>query len=127
MTDLSSDDPRHGTENGYRHFACRCPACREAHRQHCKKFRKRVEGTLEPDDSRHGLNGYRNYHCRCSVCTDANKKAFAEYDKTYIRKRKTLESDDPRHGTWNAYCNYSCRCSKCIGAAQEYRKPRNNE
>ncbi len=29
---MRSDDPRHGTENGYSNLHCRCEDCREAHR-----------------------------------------------------------------------------------------------
>ena len=31
-TQLSPDDPRHGTANGYSNLGCRCAACREANR-----------------------------------------------------------------------------------------------
>lgn len=29
--ELADDDPRHGTDNGYRNLGCRCARCREAH------------------------------------------------------------------------------------------------
>lgn len=32
---LSEDDERHGTENGYQNYRCRCPECTNAHRLYC--------------------------------------------------------------------------------------------
>jgi hypothetical protein len=37
---LADDDPRHGTANGYKNYACRCDECRKAWAEYFKKVRK---------------------------------------------------------------------------------------
>lgn len=41
---LAPGDPRHGSENGYNWWRCRCEACREAHRVHTAQQRRRRAG-----------------------------------------------------------------------------------
>lgn len=39
---LAEDDRRHGTENAYNHFACRCERCSKAHSRYMKRYRQKV-------------------------------------------------------------------------------------
>jgi hypothetical protein len=41
---LSLDDRRHGTENAYKHFGCRCEACSLAHSGHMRTYRSKAAG-----------------------------------------------------------------------------------
>jgi hypothetical protein len=40
-TPLADNDPRHGTENAYTNFACRCDRCRAAKKAHDAEYRAR--------------------------------------------------------------------------------------
>lgn len=76
-TELTDDDPRHGTENGYRH-RCRCFQCRMAHAEQARTEQAARRGSLAPDDPRHGTyNGYKNYGCRLPCCRAA-RRAYAD-------------------------------------------------
>jgi hypothetical protein len=71
---LAPDDPRHGTDNGYRHHRCRCAACRAAHAEwHWEARELRDDQGLAADDPRHGrYSTYVNHACRCDACRAAN-------------------------------------------------------
>lgn len=78
---LDDDDPRHGTENGYQNYGCRCDPCRAA--------RKAARTLHDPYDERHGTyNGYRNYGCRCDPCKAANS--------AHQREKRAKAPEPPR-------------------------------
>lgn len=39
---LATDDPAHGTENGYNNHECRCEKCRRAHATYMRRKRHRL-------------------------------------------------------------------------------------
>lgn len=42
LTELASDDPRHGTDNGYTNHHCRCEPCRvAANTERAKRYHNR--------------------------------------------------------------------------------------
>ena len=67
---LSSDDPRHGTMNGYCNLCCRCLACRRANREHQQQYIAEIRSrgrTL----GRHGTRVAYTSGCRCLECREA--------------------------------------------------------
>ena len=84
---MKSDDPRHGSLNGYINLMCRCEACRKANAEAARDFRaKRKAKGLPAGDPRHGKEAtYTNYGCRCRACRDAWSKASRE---RLLRKRQ---------------------------------------
>jgi hypothetical protein len=70
---MSPEDPRHGTDNGYRNLGCRCQPCRDAHAEWMREARPRYGARLTADDPRHGRsNTYLNQGCRCAACCNAH-------------------------------------------------------
>lgn len=64
--------PEHGTYYRYRHFDCRCLACKKANAEVQRKYKQKLLDTPIPKD-RHGqLSTYTNWSCRCSKCKAAN-------------------------------------------------------
>lgn len=78
--------PMHGTLNMYRHYRCRCEACREANATAYKRNRKRrLEIGVIPPTVRHGRPAtYKGWGCRCEACVAANSK----YERESYRRRK---------------------------------------
>lgn len=92
FTKLRRADPRHGTENGYRNWGCRCSRCRTAHAEYTaheveKRRALRVNdgsGTMIAVGIEHGGKwSYRNHRCECGPCRSAHRDQVAEY-----RRRK---------------------------------------
>ena len=79
MTDITVNDPRHGTYNAYINLACRCRPCTDAHTVYLARQRA-ARPPLEPDDPRHGTNSsYTNWRCRCGPCTEATRTVQARH------------------------------------------------
>lgn len=112
--DLTADDPRHGTRNGYVNLGCRCDRCREANRRSMAEKRRRM---AEGATGEHGRAAtYTNHRCRCDACRDANAA-----DQRRRRGATTgLPADDPRHGLATTYSNHRCRCDRCRAAWAAY-------
>lgn len=85
---MESDDPRHGTDNGYSNLGCRCRRCRDAHNAKClayqhttgrhKPWEKYVAERKAEAEARdnHGTEGrYVNGKCRCDSCRKASREA----------------------------------------------------
>jgi len=73
---LDADDPRHGTENAYVNYKCRCEKCRAEWARKTMDRRRRRNGDLKQTDTRHGNPmTYVNYDCRCERCVTA----YADY------------------------------------------------
>lgn len=84
---FTSDDPRHGTENGYGNLRCRCQPCRDAHTAKNKRKRAQRAQRISLDDARHGdVSFYFNHSCRCEMC----RKANADYVRTLRNKNKEM-------------------------------------
>lgn len=77
---MLSDDPRHGTVNGYSNLGCRCDECRASWASHLQAQRAaRARRGLPASDPRHGkASTYANWGCRCQACTEA----AAEYRRS---------------------------------------------
>lgn len=88
---MKPDDPRHGTENGYKNLACRCERCREAHRLWFVAYRRRngvrPEAEYREAVKRHGVNRYKRGRCRCDIC----RAAIAEEKRLYRRRHPEHE------------------------------------
>lgn len=68
---LSPDDKRHGTPNGYNNQHCRCEPCRAANTVYMAE-RKALRIARGVPDHVHGTSGgYGNWDCRCDDCTAA--------------------------------------------------------
>jgi hypothetical protein len=89
MADLSDDDPRHGTANGYGNHGCRCDACKEANRiTHARYLRKVLaEGSLTGENVIHGTSYRYDVGCRCDACREAHN-AKSRATKQRIRARE---------------------------------------
>lgn len=99
---LAASDPRHGTNNGYNNYGCRCEPCVKAGRAY-QAARRRAQGTptrQEVNESRkqHGWSRYKNGGCRCDVCRAAaaaqkrrqranNAEHYREYWREHGRSR----------------------------------------
>lgn len=81
---LAEGDRRHGTENGYINYACRCEPCRAAHTDITYQRKQRRLQKPVPDHVHGTANGYGNYGCRCVGCTDAWSKDCL--DRTHRRR-----------------------------------------
>lgn len=84
---LESDtaDPRHGTENGYRHCGCHCVRCSQANADAAAKYRLQRRLSPIPPHVHGTVNGYTNYRCHCDACTDAHTSANARRKATHVR------------------------------------------
>lgn len=132
-------DPRHGTENGYKNYRCRCDACCAVRSEIQKTQKERRSQNIDPKDSRHGtLSFYVAHKCRCARCTAANAASSREWGWAQGREPTlyplpkpppVLENadpfrrnqDDPRHGTEDGYA-LGCRCRRCRAAQREDRQ-----
>lgn len=47
-TELTADDPRHGTVNAYNNLGCRCDRCRAANTEYCRMLRLRPPAPPKP-------------------------------------------------------------------------------
>lgn len=65
---LSIDDERHGTTNGYGNHFCRCSPCRKAGTLSVRERRESLEGVPCPSHLHGRLSGYILYNCRCRKC-----------------------------------------------------------
>lgn len=84
---LSPEDDRHGTENGYNNYGCRCVPCRTAHTTYTREVLtpNRLARPIDPMDERHGtVNLYDNYGCRCVPCTRANRDRGRKSRNRYV-------------------------------------------
>lgn len=52
---LMVNDPRHGTENGYNHYGCRCDACTNAHKKYMFDYRCKRAGKQFLEENREAL------------------------------------------------------------------------
>ena len=80
MADLSDDDPRHGTANGYGNHGCRCAPCKEANKV-------LTEGSLTAKNVVHGTSYRYDVGCRCDPCREAHN-AKSRATKQRIRARR---------------------------------------
>lgn len=80
MTELTPDDSRHGTTNGYQNHRCRCEACRAAHRAAHAAYMSRVRntGSLTSSAAEHGTAYRYDVGCRCAECRSAHNKKSRE-------------------------------------------------
>lgn len=67
---------RHGTDNAYVNFGCRCQPCATAHTavQAEGDLRRAIrlkEGTGNPQHGR--ASTYTNWRCRCAPCTESHR------------------------------------------------------
>lgn len=93
---LGPDDPRHGTENGYKNLKCRCAACKKAWAAAFQTAQRRRQFTLAVDDPRHGrASTYGNYKCRCTPCTDAWAEAKRQQRFRIGDNLAVTQSKDP--------------------------------
>jgi len=75
---LTEDDDRHGTNNGYMNFGCRCTRCVEARKEY--RAERKANPTGRTAKAEHGTHSRYARGCRCQPC----KGAASEY----YRKRK---------------------------------------
>lgn len=85
--ELTPDDPRHGTTNGYGNLGCRCSPCREAHRQNHARYMQKVrdDGSLV-DKGAHGSSYRYDIGCRCDACREAHNQK-SRITKQRMRQR----------------------------------------
>lgn len=101
-TGLPAGDTRHGTENGYGNYKCRCDDCRRAHTASTTLAREaRWEKGLPADSPLHGRKStYFNYGCQCGPCRDG-ARGWPNLLKA-IKALRALAGMDPdnavRHG-----------------------------
>lgn len=76
---------------------------------HCKN------GHEYDDENRQWQRRWGSGDLMCQVC----KKCTRLRNE---RRRGTLESDDPRHGTPAGYSSWGCRCDPCRSARSDYMK-----
>lgn len=84
---MNSDDPRHGTVNGYSNLKCRCADCRSAWADYMWLRRRERHAKGVPADIHGKYTTYYNYMCRCDEC----KRAHVAYRKTqpyYVARRQ---------------------------------------
>ncbi len=74
---LDDDDPRHGSNNAYLNYGCRCPKCVEARKEHRRKLRANPAGRAAT--SEHGTASKYARGCRCDRCRAAVTDAAREY------------------------------------------------
>ena len=74
---MRSDDPRHGTENGYNNLGCRCSLCRAAHAAFHRERRSRGIKVMT-----HGTRGGYCNGCRCDDCRAAHTTYARELRRT---------------------------------------------
>jgi len=74
-------DYRHGTDQGYSYYGCRCDRCREAHRESHRRWRTGAEIRS------HGIGGYEK-GCRCQVCKHQKRKL----NESYLQRRKLRDT-----------------------------------
>ncbi len=89
MAELSPEDPRHGTTNGYGNHGCRCAPCTDANRtSHARYLEKvRSEGSLIGGNVTHGTSYRYDVGCRCDACREAhNAKSRATKQRIRLRK-----------------------------------------
>jgi hypothetical protein len=83
---LPPDDPRHGTDNGYRNLGCRCDECRKAtaiaqlaymHRSgRSRPWDMYMAERRAQEPPPHGTESrYSNQGCRCDECKEASRLA----------------------------------------------------
>jgi len=76
---MESNDPRHGTLNGYCNLGCRCERCKVPWVAYNKQRRVERAKLIQPDDPRHGKQSfYYNHSCRCDKCKAAHAKRHRE-------------------------------------------------
>lgn len=81
---------KHGTQNAYLNYGCRCDDCKEAQREASKKQAARRKARETPGHVHGTASGYTNYRCRCDLC----KGAIREYArKRKERLKEAVESD----------------------------------
>lgn len=93
---LKPGDPRHGTNNGYQNYACRCDPCRAAHYEYHKgrgygeRYRRRLgmvswaEHVARLPTPEHGTRTSYKNGCRCADCTQAER----DYRRAYRAGRR---------------------------------------
>lgn len=91
---LAPDDPRHGTENAYNNWGCRCAVCVEGMAE-----LRRGRPKLAPDDPRHGLYSTRvNHGCTCKAC----KRASADYVALLRAEQRRVRLLGDKGPKWDA-------------------------
>ncbi len=104
---MNSDDPRHGTANGYNHKSCRCGRCRAAWAAYTADKRKRHPEHLAKQALRRRLvlTMWREGAIRAEA--DADRLSFALFHY-YSRDRTTRR-------TMSGYCP-DCGNTACVWA-----------
>ena len=83
---LTDDDPRHGTSNGYGNLGCRCDRCKAAHAAAHAKYMKARRDAGQVIGS-HGSSVAYDTGCRCDKCRLAHNARSVE-KKRRIRERR---------------------------------------
>lgn len=84
-SDMSANDSRHGTRNGYNNHGCRCPACTKANtdylrEQSWRSGRRRPWAEYQATRSvTHGIRATYSHGCRCAPCREAERAYRAAY------------------------------------------------
>ncbi|GAA1523101.1 hypothetical protein HD600_000202 [Microbacterium ginsengiterrae] len=89
---LAPDDPRHGTNNGYVNYRCRCDPCGEARKTFRRRLKENPAGRAK--SSEHGTRSRYARGCRCDDCKHAATSA-ARADRD--RKREGGGNTTPEH------------------------------
>lgn len=90
---------KHGTENAYRYYGCRCEECRagRAERARAHRLKRRAEQPPAPRKYRpvpeHGTTARYQRGCRCDECRRARREQNREYKE---RKRTGEPARRPR-------------------------------
>jgi hypothetical protein len=128
---LAADDPRHGTENGYRNLGCRCRPCKDAHAAYYREgpgyeamqryLRRTGHVSMaewrELSAAKHGgTTSYKN-GCRCFLCCEAARIARALHRSEVLRGYRHTT----KHGTHGTYGS-GCRCDECRAANTAYHR-----
>jgi DNA mismatch endonuclease (patch repair protein) len=102
MAELTPDDPRHGTTNGYGNLGCRCEPCRDANRRYHAEYRARRPAPADAPDAAHGTCYRYDVGCRCDECRAAHN-AKSRATKQRLRERRLAEAPPVlQKGTWPA-------------------------
>lgn len=119
---------RHGTISSYKHYKCRCDACKAAIVEY-EKARLQKPKFVYPKPLEHGTSNAYTYHgCRCDIC-----KAFMRGYQSGYRTRnldeineakaiaklsdeeliQSLQEKQRECGTSEAY-SFGCTCDLCL-------------
>lgn len=119
---------RHGTISSYKHYKCRCDACKAAIVEY-EKARLQKPKFVYPKPLEHGTSNAYTYHgCRCDICKafmrgyqQGFKLRNADLQEEMLKLAKLSDEEllDPlkekerEHGTAESY-SFGCKCDLCL-------------